>query len=106
MKHPGTHKGDELADRLASRSPKIILRDDLIEHGEFYLDPCNVHPEEAKLAVDIKFATSIDKRQLVQPGTTFEAGQVYCWTQVKGGKGAGVIIQRIQPGDIGAILLF
>lgn len=40
----------ELAERLASRSPKVILRDDLIEHGEFYLDPCNVDPEEAKLA--------------------------------------------------------
>jgi L-seryl-tRNA(Ser) seleniumtransferase len=40
----------ELADRLSSRSPKIIVRDDLIEHGEIYLDPCNVDLEEAELA--------------------------------------------------------
>jgi len=37
----------ELADRLAMRRPRIIVRDDLVEHGEFYLDPCNVTGEEA-----------------------------------------------------------
>lgn len=37
----------ELADRVASRDPSIRVRDDLIEHGFFFLDPCNVDEAEA-----------------------------------------------------------
>lgn len=40
----------ELAERLSSRNPRIIVRDDLVEHGEFYLDPCNATVAEAKAA--------------------------------------------------------
>ena len=36
----------ELADRLAAREPAIYVRDDLVEHGTVYLDPCNVRPDE------------------------------------------------------------
>ena len=36
----------ELADRLAAGTPSIQVRDDLIEHGIFFLDPCNVLPGE------------------------------------------------------------
>lgn len=39
----------ELANRLAGGSPSIQVRDDLIEHGYFFLDPCNVTAEEAKI---------------------------------------------------------
>jgi len=39
----------ELAGRLAKRRPRIIVRDDLVEHGEFYLDPCTVTGAEAVL---------------------------------------------------------
>lgn len=39
----------ELAARLAERNPKICVRDDLVEQGEIYLDPCNVTAEEAAL---------------------------------------------------------
>jgi len=39
----------ELADRLAARTPSIRVRDDLIETGIFYLDPCNLDGEEAAL---------------------------------------------------------
>ena len=39
---PGT-----LADRLAARTPRIMVRDDLIERQEIYLDPCNLTDEEA-----------------------------------------------------------
>ncbi len=42
----GLH-GWELADRLAARTPPIIVRDDLVEHGLLYLDPCQVNVEEA-----------------------------------------------------------
>ena len=36
-----------LAERLATRTPRIVVRDDLIERQEIYLDPCNVTDEEA-----------------------------------------------------------
>ena len=37
----------ELADRLGERSPRIVVRDDLIERQEIYLDPCNLTDAEA-----------------------------------------------------------
>ena len=38
----------EVAARLAARNPRIVLRDDLVEHGELYLDPCNITDDEAE----------------------------------------------------------
>ena len=37
----------QLAGRLAARTPRIVVRDDLIERQEIYLDPCNLADEEA-----------------------------------------------------------
>ena len=37
----------QLAERLAARTPRIAVRDDLVERQEFYLDPCNLTDEEA-----------------------------------------------------------
>ena len=42
----------EVAARLATRNPRIVVRDDLIERGELYLDPCNVTDEEAAAVAD------------------------------------------------------
>lgn len=39
----------ELADRLAAADPAIYVRDDLIEHGYFFLDPCNLKPGEENI---------------------------------------------------------
>ncbi len=36
----------DLADALASGPRPVIVRDHEIEHGFFYLDPCNLHPGE------------------------------------------------------------
>ena len=36
-----------LAERLAARTPRILVRDDLIERQEIYLDPCNLTDEGA-----------------------------------------------------------
>jgi L-seryl-tRNA(Ser) seleniumtransferase len=36
----------DLADRLASGSRPVIVRDHEIEHGYFLMDPCNLHPGE------------------------------------------------------------
>ncbi|NGO51822.1 aminotransferase class V-fold PLP-dependent enzyme [Allomesorhizobium camelthorni] len=41
----------DIADRLAAGDPPVIVRDHEVEHGYFYLDPCNLHPgEEHKVA--------------------------------------------------------
>ncbi|MBD3305996.1 aminotransferase class V-fold PLP-dependent enzyme [candidate division KSB3 bacterium] len=42
----------ELADRLAAGDPPIIVRAHEIEHGFFYLDPCNLHPGQAEIVAD------------------------------------------------------
>ncbi|MGV8950683.1 MAG: hypothetical protein ACOH2M_06225, partial [Cypionkella sp.] len=34
----------DLAIRLASGDHPIIVRDHEVEHGHFFLDPCNLHP--------------------------------------------------------------
>ncbi|WP_295807046.1 aminotransferase class V-fold PLP-dependent enzyme [uncultured Nitratireductor sp.] len=36
----------DLADRLAAGEPPIVVRDHEAEHGYFFLDPCNLHPDE------------------------------------------------------------
>jgi L-seryl-tRNA(Ser) seleniumtransferase len=42
----------ELADALAAGSPPVIVRDHEVEHGHFFLDPCNLHEGEAKIVAD------------------------------------------------------
>lgn len=66
----------ELAQRLADRNPAIIVRDDLVEHGEIYLDPCNVTEDEATLAGEA----------IVEELTTARQAQDGCrvsWDEVK-----------------------
>jgi len=41
-----------LAAALARAEPPIIVRDHEVEHGHFYLDPCNLHPGEATVVAD------------------------------------------------------
>jgi D-glucosaminate-6-phosphate ammonia-lyase len=36
----------DLAQRLAGGNRPVIVRDHEIEHGHFFLDPCNLHPGE------------------------------------------------------------
>ncbi|UGX88668.1 aminotransferase class V-fold PLP-dependent enzyme [Phyllobacterium meliloti] len=36
----------DLADALAQGSRPVIVRDHEVEHGYFYMDPCNLHPGE------------------------------------------------------------
>jgi D-glucosaminate-6-phosphate ammonia-lyase len=38
-----------LAAALARAEPPVIVRDHEVEHGHFYLDPCNLHPGEAEV---------------------------------------------------------
>ena len=42
----------EVADRLAAGDPAIVVRDDLVEHGYFFLDPCNLARGEAEIVSD------------------------------------------------------
>ena len=39
----------KLAERIAARTPRIVVRDDLIERQEIYLDPCNLTDQEAAI---------------------------------------------------------
>lgn len=42
---------------------------------------------QAKLAVDLKFASTLQNREPADPGSSFAAGKVYCWTRITGGQG-------------------
>jgi D-glucosaminate-6-phosphate ammonia-lyase len=42
----------DLANALAAGDPPMIVRDHEVEHGFFYLDPCNLHPGEAEIVAD------------------------------------------------------
>ncbi len=41
-----------LASALARAEPPVIVRDHEVEHGHFYLDPCNLHPGEAEVVAN------------------------------------------------------
>jgi D-glucosaminate-6-phosphate ammonia-lyase len=41
-----------LAVALAQGDPPVIVRDHEVEHGHFYLDPCNLHPGEAQVVAE------------------------------------------------------
>lgn len=49
----------DLADRLAAGDPPVIVRDHEVEHGYFFLDPCNLHADE-ELAVAKRLAEELD----------------------------------------------
>jgi L-seryl-tRNA(Ser) seleniumtransferase len=42
----------DLADALAAGDPPVIVRDHEVEHGHFFLDPCNLHEGEAATVAD------------------------------------------------------
>ena len=42
----------DLADALAKGDRPVIVRDHEVEHGYFYLDPCNLHPGEEAIVAD------------------------------------------------------
>jgi L-seryl-tRNA(Ser) seleniumtransferase len=50
----------DLADRLASGSRPVIVRDHEIEHGYFLMDPCNLHPGEAGIVAG-RLAEELDR---------------------------------------------
>jgi D-glucosaminate-6-phosphate ammonia-lyase len=41
-----------LSSALGAGDPPVIVRDHEVEHGYFYLDPCNLHPGEAEVVAD------------------------------------------------------
>lgn len=42
----------DLADRLGRGEPPVIVRDHEVEHGYFYLDPCNLHSGEEHIVAE------------------------------------------------------
>lgn len=73
----------ELADRLGARSPRIVVRDDLIERQEVYLDPCNLSDEEAKVVAGA----------ILEEISRFQSSGDGCrksWSDVKKGREAAI----------------
>jgi L-seryl-tRNA(Ser) seleniumtransferase len=52
----------DFADRLANGTTPVIVRDHEIEHGFFYMDPCNLHPGEAAVVAQ-RLAEELDRSQ-------------------------------------------
>lgn len=50
----------DLADRLAAGDPPVIVRDHEVEHGHFYLDPCNLHSDE-EFTVAVRLEEELDR---------------------------------------------
>ena len=50
----------DLADALAAGQTPIIVRDHEVEHGYFYLDPCNLHPGQEKVVAE-RLVEELDK---------------------------------------------
>jgi len=65
----------DLADALAAGDPPVIVRDHEVEHGYFYLDPCNLHPGEAVIVAD-RIIQELEKAQRHgTPGTNSAAAR-------------------------------
>ena len=63
-----------LADALAAGDPPVIVRDHEVEHGFFYMDPCNLHPgeEHTVAARVVEECEKALKRNAVPEGTALE----------------------------------
>ena len=62
-----------LAEALAAGDPPVIVRDHEVEHGHFFLDPCNLHEGEAKIVADRILAGARRARASGRPGATSAA---------------------------------
>jgi len=63
----------ELADALAAGDPPILVRDHEVEHGFFYLDPCNLHPGEAAIVADRMIQELAKAQRHAKPNATAAA---------------------------------
>ena len=52
----------DLASALARGDRPVIVRDHEAEHGHFFLDPCNLHPDEEAI-VSQRFVEELDRAQ-------------------------------------------
>ena len=59
----------DLADALAAGDPPVIVRDHEVEHGHFFLDPCNLHEGEAAIVADRILAELARARTGGRPGS-------------------------------------
>jgi D-glucosaminate-6-phosphate ammonia-lyase len=62
----------EVADRLSGGNPAIYVRDDLLEHSYFFLDPCNLTAEEANtVTVALRDILGSARQKADGPGPSF-----------------------------------
>ncbi len=64
----------DLADALAAGKPPVIVRDHEIEHGYFFLDPCNLHPGQEQVVL-LRIAEELERaaRSRMRRGTSAAA---------------------------------
>jgi L-seryl-tRNA(Ser) seleniumtransferase len=62
----------DLADALAAGDPPVIVGDHVVEHGYFYLDPCNLHPGEAEIVAE-RIAQELERARTRPPGQASSA---------------------------------
>ncbi len=74
----------ELAARLAGRTPGIVVRDDLVERQELYLDPCNATDAEAA-------AVAVAVREEVDGFRQRGDGCRQSWSDVKRSREAAIV---------------
>ena len=74
----------ELAGRLAARKPRIVVRDDLIERQEIYLDPCNLTDDEAAVVA------SAIREEAERLGAGDDGGRT-SWSDIKRAREAAVL---------------
>ena len=74
----------ELAARLAARTPGIVVRDDLVERQELYLDPCNLTDAEAA-------AVAVAIREEVERFLARGDGRRQSWSDVKLAREAAIL---------------
>ena len=74
---PGTARitAWDRADALAAGDPPVIVRDHEVEHGHFYLDPCNLHPGEAAIVADRMIHEMEKALRQGTPGASSVAGR-------------------------------
>ena len=64
----------ELADALAAGIPPVIVRDHEVEHGHFFLDPCNLHEGEAAMVAD-RILDELARARRSHPGGKISAAE-------------------------------
>lgn len=80
----------ELVAQLAQRTPHIAVRDDLVEHQQIFLDPCNVTDEESDI---VSHAIREEVAVLREQGK----GCKISWSDFKRARESAAVLEHNKP---------